>query len=220
MKKSVALFIHRFRRLATALCLIAGVGLLPGLEAKTQEHEHHEHGDHHAHHRQMLEQTGYVRSEHRYQVPDLVLVDRHGQKVSLAEALDGAGPVLLNFIFTSCTTICPVLSGTFAQAQGSLGPGREEVRMYSVSIDPEQDTPARLSEYAQRYRAGDSWHFLTGSRDDVLAVQKAFDAYRGSKMNHIPLTFMRASPDAPWTRLEGFASTADLLREYEALPSP
>lgn len=122
---------------------------------------------------------------------------------------------MLNFIFTTCTTVCPVMSATFSQAQGKLG----KVRMISISIDPEHDTPSRLKEYAKRFEAGPQWSMLTGSLENSIAVQRAFDIYRGDKMNHEPVTFMRKEPDQPWVRINGFISADDLVREYEKLAS-
>jgi protein SCO1 len=113
--------------------------------------------------------------------------------------------------------VCPVLTATFSQVQAALGDERNALRMVSISIDPEHDTPARLAAYAAKFHAGPQWRFLTGSLSDIVAVQKAFDAYRGEKTSHVPLTFLRASPDAPWVRIEGFASAAELVREYHAL---
>ena len=122
-------------------------------------------------------------------------------------------------IFTTCTTICPVLSASFAQTQKALGPDARDVQMVSISIDPEYDTPAKLREYAKRFKAQERWTFYTGDLVDVVAVQKAFDVYRGDKMNHPPVTFLRTEADAPWVRFEGFASAGDLVREYRALAS-
>jgi protein SCO1/2 len=142
-----------------------------------------------------------------------------GSRVALAALLDGEAPLFLNFIFTSCATICPVMSATFGQVQKRLGPDRENVRMISISIDPEHDTPERLRAYASRHGAGPQWRFLTGDAADIVAVQKAFDAYRGGKMGHEPFTFLRASADAPWVRLDGLGSAADLVAEYRRLVS-
>jgi protein SCO1/2 len=89
--------------------------------------------------------------------------------------------------------------------------------MVSISIDPEHDTPARLNAYAAKFHAGPQWRFLTGSLPDTIAVQKAFDAYRGEKASHVPLTFLHASPGAPWVRIEGFVSAGELMHEYRAL---
>lgn len=163
---------------------------------------------------------GHQRSERRYRVPDVTLVDEHARAVRLREALDADGPVLVNFIFTTCNAICPVMSGIFARVPRELGEDAERVRLVSISIDPEQDTPARLRAYAARFSAGPGWRFLTGSAADVAAVQRAFDAYRGDKMNHEPLTLLHAGPGRPWIRLDGFASAAALAREVREVVRP
>jgi len=170
----------------------------------------------HAHHGSRI-RTGYVRSVASYKLPEVTLVDTKGKPVPLASLLDVPEPVLLNFIFTSCTTICPVLSATFSQVQTMVGDQHDRLNMVSISIDPEHDTPARLDTYAARFDAGRQWRFLTGSLSDIVTVQKAFDAYRGEKMSHVPLTFLRSSPSGPWVRIEGFASAAELVGEYQAL---
>ena len=162
----------------------------------------------------------YRRSLHRYPVPEVTLIDSDGAEVFLPEALNGDTPTMMNFIFTSCSTICPVMSMTFSESQGRLAAELDRMKMISISIDPEYDTPERLREYARHLQAGAQWRFLTGSRDDILTVQKAFDAYRGSKMSHEPFTLLRASADGPWVRLEGFASAAELVAEYRRAFSP
>ncbi|MGE5319528.1 MAG: SCO family protein [Hyphomicrobiaceae bacterium] len=162
------------------------------------------------------EQDGYARTLVNYTIPDVKLVDADGAKVSLRATLADK-PVILNFIFTSCGAICPVMSKTFEQLQDALGPDRGKVRMVSISIDPEQDTPTVLKAYAEKYSAGPQWKMLTGSLDDSISVQRAFDVYRGDKMDHLPATFLRAGPGKPWVRLDGFASASDILHEYRQI---
>lgn len=170
----------------------------------------------HAHHDASSEQEGYVRRTAHYVVPDVTLRDTEGAAVPLRSSL-GGGPVILDFIFTTCDTICPVTSMTFSQLQDALGPARSAVHMVSISIDPEQDTPAVLKKYAAKFGAGPQWQMLTGSVADSILVQRAFDTYRGDKMNHQPTTFLRVRPGQPWVRLDGFASAADIVREFRAL---
>jgi cytochrome oxidase Cu insertion factor (SCO1/SenC/PrrC family) len=153
----------------------------------------------------------YVRTVGDYPLPDVTLVDMDGQRVPLPAVL-GDGPALLQFIFTSCPAVCPILSATFTGAQDRL----DGVRMVSISIDPEHDTPGRLREYARRFQAGPQWKFFTGSLDDVVAVQKAFGVYRSDKMQHEPSTFLRAAP-GPWVRLTGQVSSEDLIAELRKL---
>ena len=173
--------------------------------------------DPHAHHRHMMESKTYSRSEHDYQLPDVELVNMAAEKTSLLDEVNVGKPVMVNFIFTTCTTICPVMSATFAQVQSELGDESDALRMVSFSIDPEQDTPERLREYAGRFNAGPQWQFLTGSLENSVAVQKAFDVYRGNKMNHEPTTLMKAAGSDTWVRIDGLARAADIVAEYHRL---
>jgi len=157
------------------------------------------------------------RSTAKYQVPDLGLVRSDGAPVNLRRELDDGQPVILNFIFTTCAAICPVMSQTFAQIQRRLGEAHHRVHLISVSIDPEQDTPARLRAYAKKFDAGPEWSFYTGTVEASISAQRAFDAYRGDKMNHVPVTFLRAAPGEPWVRLEGFAKADDVIAEVHKL---
>jgi protein SCO1/2 len=152
-----------------------------------------------------------------YVTPQLWLVRDDGQKVSLPKELDDGRPVLLNFIYTTCPGICPVMSHVFSQFQERVGADRSKLHMVSISIDPEQDTPARLRAYAKKFSAGSQWQHYTGTVQASVLVQKAFDAYRGDKMSHDPLTLMRAAPGKPWVRVDGFASADDLLQQYVGL---
>ena len=172
--------------------------------------------DPHAHHHHMAPKS-VERTLASYTIPDVILINQDGQKVSLSELLDSDQPVMLNFIFTSCTAICPAMSATFASVQTKLGSDSEKLRMISVSIDPEYDTPDALNAYAKRFKAGPQWEFLTGSLDDSVVVQKAFDADRGDKMNHAPMTLMRATPDSQWVRYEGFARADELTKEIRGM---
>lgn len=159
------------------------------------------------------------RSSAHYEVPESSFRGTDGREVSLKTELSRPGPVLLNFIFTSCTTICSTMSATFAATLEKLS--GEPVRLYSISIDPDNDTPERLKAYAARYQARERWQFLTGSLEDTIAVARAFDAYRGNKMSHAPATYLRAAPGAPWLRLVGFPSAAELAEEYHrAMAAP
>lgn len=155
-------------------------------------------------------------SQSAHSIPEVQLVRQDERRVSLPQELDDGRPLFVNFIFTSCPGICPLMSESFRQLQDHLGADRTKVHMVSISIDPEQDTPARLREYAERFGAGAQWNHYTGTVDASLAVQRAFGVYNGDKMSHAPITFFRAAPGQPWTELKGFATAADLVRVYKA----
>ncbi len=171
--------------------------------------------DPHAAHRRQLAapRSHYTVAAAAYEVPDVTLLDESGRQVPLPALLKGPEPVVLNFIFTTCTTICPVMTATFAQMRRELGADASRLRMISISIDPEYDRPAVLKRYAELYRAGAGWTFLTGDGRDVRMVLEAFGAYGGSKMNHRPVTLLRPGIESGWVRIDGLASGHDLARE-------
>jgi protein SCO1/2 len=169
-------------------------------------------------HAQQPKKGQFVRTVTSYPVPDLRLLDQRSREVSLSDVLrDDGRPIAMNFVFTTCNTICPVMTATFAKLRNEMGERASDLRMVSVTIDPEHDTPMVLQQYAERYAAGVDWRFLTGTIEDIVAVEKAFDAFAGSKMNHRPLTFLRAPGSSDWVRIDGFASAAELATEVRAL---
>lgn len=169
-------------------------------------------------HQHVTNSDSYQRSVGSYKIPDVMLVDMNGEKRSLRDRLNGNEPIMLNFIFTSCTSICPVMSATFRNVQEALGKESDKVRMVSISIDPENDTPARLKEYAERFHAGPQWQMLTGSIESSIAVQRAFSVFRGDKMSHTPVIFLRArGANSHWVRLDGLANAQDIIKEYRKL---
>jgi protein SCO1 len=174
-------------------------------------HTGHSHGDHHHH-----GERAFKRSVATYKVPRVALVRSDGVAVDFSGELQDPRPVYLNFVYTSCTSVCPVMSQIFAQLQERLGRDRDKVLMISVSIDPEFDSPERLDAYARQFDAGPHWRFYTGAVDASIALQKAFGAYSRDKMNHPVATFYRAAPDRPWVRIDGFATPAELEREYRS----
>ena len=141
-----------------------------------------------------------------------------GDDVNLHNFLHGDRPIVLSFIFTTCTTICPILTATLASAQTDLLASPIKPVLISISIDPEVDTPDKLTAYAEKFNASEDWVFLTGKLDDIIEVQRSLNIYRGSKLNHEPVTLMKA-PGKKWLTLNGFTSAKDLINEYRSYSS-
>ncbi len=156
-----------------------------------------------------------IRTVVNYEVPDVGMVRQDGKKLVFGKELDDGRPVILNFVFVSCSAICPMLSHVFSKVETKLGKEGKKAHLISVSIDPESDTPAILTEYAKKFAAGSEWDFYTGTREASIAIQKAFNVYRGDKMNHTSVIFMRAAAGKPWLRLEGFISPDAVIGEYD-----
>lgn len=194
--------------LSVSLAIITAVGsiglIVPCSYADTAS-------DAHAHHHMMMQESR--RSMADYPIPQVSLIREDGKRVLLSDELNDGRAVILNFIFTTCTAICPVSSTMFSLLQDKLGNDRNRVHLVSISIDPEHDTPDVLREYARKYRAGDEWQFYTGTVEASIAAQQAFGVYRGDKMNHTPTTLLRTAPGKPWIRIDGFATADELLDE-------
>jgi len=222
---------HRFHLGWGPICLMALPAIVMAAEsapAPVDHSHHHMEGmgspeaappadDPHAAHRHMMANNDIKRSVVAYTVPRLKLVRDDGSAVSLDREVDDGRPVVLNFIYTTCTTICPLTSQVFSVLQQKLGADRGKVHLVSISIDPEQDTPERLRAYAARFHAAADWQHYTGTASASVAAQQAFGVYRGDKMNHAPVTLLRAAPGAEWIRLDGFATADDLLAEIHML---
>jgi protein SCO1/2 len=196
-------------RLAGALLLLAAS--MPPLPARAAIAPG---GDPHAVHEVPVRAANRILAD--YTVPELRLVREDGREVSLRTEVDDGRPVVLAFIYTSCTTVCPVVSHVLAELQARLGRARDQVHLVSITIDPEYDTPARLHAYAQRFGAGPEWQHYTGTPAAIRDAQRAFDVYRGDKMDHAPALLVRPMPGTRWVRIDGFATPDQLLAE---LPS-
>lgn len=158
----------------------------------------------------------YKKTYETYTVPDVTVITQDNTRVRLRSLLNSERPVMVDFVFTTCTTICPVLSAGFSNFQKKMGPDSAKVQLLSISIDPENDTPKAMKAYLQRYSAKKGWDFVTGSREDIDRVLKALNASVSNKMAHLPLILMKAPHEKQWVRIYGLMSTADLMKEYQA----
>ncbi|SDG51293.1 protein SCO1/2 [Limimonas halophila] len=159
---------------------------------------------------------GYARIEASYTTPDVTLRTHEGGQVQLRKLLAGDRPVALQFIFTSCQTVCPMITAMMAQAQDDLREVAPDLRIVSISMDPGYDTPARLARYAEKFDAEGDWTFLTGQLDAVRTAMGAFNAKYGgkNKMYHEPYTYLRAADSDTWVRLNGLMSAGQLKTEF------
>ncbi len=177
----------------------------------TQLKMHHGH-DAHAAHRAAMKNKEYQVFETEYSLPLLDLVTSEGKKFPTSRILESNKPIAINFIFTTCTTICPVMTATFAQMRARLGDSANNLQMISITIDPEYDRPDVLRDYSENFNSGYDWLFLTGSSRDVFNLIKSFEAYHGSKMNHKPLTLLKKPGSKQFVRIEGLVSSSKLAQ--------
>jgi protein SCO1/2 len=154
------------------------------------------------------------RSMMEFKLTPTSLVRHDGTRTTLSKELEGNKPTVLAFFYTSCTTVCPVTSQILAGTQAMLGKELKGARIISISIDPEYDTPERLSAYRKKFDAQPEWQHYTGTLADSIAAQKVFGAYRGDKMNHVPLIFVNGGGKKSWVQLQGFPSAEQVVKEF------
>jgi len=121
-------------------------------------------------------------------VPEVELRDENAQPVALAEE---RRPTLVTFIFTRCAAMefCPRMTKQFASLQSALQQaGRSDLRLLSITLDPEHDESALLKQYGEAVGADPAiWNFATGSTETIDGLTREFRVYRdraGGVLNH------------------------------------
>lgn len=154
--------------------------------------------------------------------PDTMLVDQSGKDVRIYSDLIRGRTVAINFVFTSCTAICPTMGVTFAKLQTDLAHnGPPNVLLLSVSIDPATDTPERLAAFRDKVGGKPGWTLLTGPKPEVDALLKAVQAFTPDFQAHSPMVLMGNDRSGRWVRANGLAPASQLatmLRQLESAP--
>lgn len=154
-------------------------------------------------------------------IPDLALIDQDGKPVLFYSDLVRGKVVMINFIFTSCTTICPPMGATFGKVQQLLGDraGRD-VHLISVSVDPANDTPERMKAWGKKFGASPGWTLVTGPPATVVQLLKELGVYTPNINDHTPLVLAGNDPRGEWTRAYGLAAPAKLVELLDGLAAP
>lgn len=201
-------------------CLAVACALPLASLALTGKHAAAHSGHHHEHHPGHPPATAIDVDERDavVRLPELVLLDQHGEAIRLVSELIGERIVVVDFIYTSCTTVCPVASAMLSEVQKRLGErvGRD-VRLVSITVDPLRDTPARLLEFSRRYEAGDGWFWVTGSPDRIARTLKGFGTWTPNFEDHPAVTMVGDGSTGRWTRFYGFTDPGTIVTAVEQL---
>jgi protein SCO1/2 len=158
------------------LVLVTMISILPAIGANAHKEEHNH---------KVEKQTGIepVRSTYQLAVinpaPDFELIDLKGESVSLK---DLKGKIkIINFIYTSCPDVCPIVTGRLLKLQETLrkeGLLGEKVEIISISLDPERDTPEELKKYSESFKAeSNGWLFLRGGEKETKKALSNYDIW-------------------------------------------
>ncbi len=147
------------------------------------------------------------------QIPDTIVYNQDGKKLRFYSDLVKGKTVAINFIFTTCTTICPPLTATFRKLQQELGERNgNDVHLISISVDPTTDVPERLKAYSAKFNAGPGWTFVTGDKQEIALLLKSLGANVGDKNDHSPMILVGNEGAGYWTRTYGLAPAGTLVK--------
>jgi len=152
-------------------------------------------------------------------IPDVRVYDQNGNKLNFFSDLVKGKIVAINFIFTTCTAICPVLTATFRKVQLDAVERNLEVQLISISVDPTTDTPARLHDFAAKFKAGPGWTFVTGDTSEIDLLLKAMGVAVANKNDHTPMILIGNADRDYWTRAYGASSPRILVDAIAAAAS-
>lgn len=188
--------------------LTLGVLLLAGLPAIAPGHEGHH----------PPAKPASVEKIAKLQIPDTPLRDQEGRPVHFYSDLVQGKVVAVNFVFTSCTTVCLPMGAGFGKLRAMLGDrAGKEVHLISVSVDPATDTPAKLKAWSQKFGAGRGWTLVTGDRNEVTRLLKSLGAYAPNPEAHSPLVLLGNDARGEWTRANGLSTPAQLAALLDGL---
>src|SRR3982750_2452876 len=149
--------------------------------------------------------------------PNLTLTTQDGQPVRFYDDLIKGKIVAINLIYTTCKYACPLETARLAQVQSVLKErmGRD-VFFYSITIDPEHDTPAVLKAYAEKFHAGPGWLFLTGKQADIDLISRKIGLYSAPNPanpdGHTPNLLVGNEATGQWMRNSGVDNPKFLAR--------
>jgi protein SCO1 len=152
--------------------------------------------------------------ETRQNIPDIELVDQDGKTIHLYSDLVKGRVAALSFIFTTCTTICPLIGANLGRLQTEVGQSLgEEVELISVSVDPATDTPQRMKTWGAQFGAKAGWELLTGDQEAVAQLLKTLGLFTPDIQSHSPFLLLVNDRTGDWTRVNALETPPSKIAE-------
>jgi protein SCO1/2 len=137
----------------------------------------------------------------RQHFPNIVLTNQDNKKVRLYDDVIKGKIVVIQFMFSNCERLCPMVTPNLVKVQKELekqSPGT--VSIVSISVDPEHDTPAVLKAYAKKFHVQPGWQFLTGRRQDIDWLRRELGLYypEDQQFEHMNMLTIGREPTGQW----------------------
>lgn len=123
----------------------------------------------------------------RIVLPDVTLTDQHEAPRRLRDLALPKGLIVVNFSYTTCTSICPLGNVVMQVVEERRGEVARPVTLVSITIDPQRDTPSHMRKAAEEFGAGPDWAWLTGNPADIGAVLASAGARVDDIVLHDPI---------------------------------
>lgn len=153
-------------------------------------------------------------------IPQVRVYDQSGKQLNFYNDLVKGRTVAINFIFTTCTTICPPLTATFRRVQQDLAQQAIPAQLISISVDPGTDTPERLRSFAAKFKAEEGWTFVTGEKSEIDTLLRALGVAVADKNDHTPMILVGNDLTGYWTRSYGLSSPSALVKVIAEAAGP
>jgi protein SCO1/2 len=154
-------------------------------------------------------------------IPDVEVQDQTGRTLHFRRDLLEGKTVVVNFLFTGCSTICPQLgAGSAAVARALAAKPDDRLRVISISFDPGADTPERLREWSANFGEAPGWTLVTGKRRDIEALLRAFQVYTSEKTLHSENYLLGNVSSGEWRRVPGSTTPAKIAGTLRELAGP
>lgn len=143
--------------------------------------------------------------------PNTVLLTQDNKPVHFFDDLLRGKTVMINFMFTTCTGICPAMTANLLKVQEYLGDRvGKDINMISISVDPTVDTPSVMKKYATNFKARAGWYFLTGNKADVDLVLGKLGGFVENKNDHLNLVIVGNVETGEWMKVFAMAKPAEI----------
>lgn len=149
-------------------------------------------------------------------IPHARVIDQNGKQLNFYNDLIKGKSVAINFVFTTCTAICPSLTATFRKVQQEARARGLDVQLISISVDPTVDTPERLNDFAKKFKVEPGWAFVTGDKSEIDSVLQALGVAVSNKNDHTPMVLIGNDVADHWTRTYGLSSPVTIVNLIEA----
>jgi protein SCO1 len=143
----------------------------------------------------------YTANALRQHFPNVLLTDQDNKKVHFYDDLIKGKIVIIQFMFSNCDRLCPMVTPNLLKVQKELekeAPGA--VKIVSITVDPDHDSPEVLKDYAAKFHVKPGWQFYTGRRAEIDQIRRELGLYypEDRQFEHMNMLTIGREPTGQW----------------------